>query len=244
MYEKAIAFYHGSPGLCSDFDKVSNILSNISQVDVHRSGYPAPSFFGRTNQVHQEGDGQISDQKQILVGYSWGSIPCLRDAYLMQKNTLAIVLISPFLNPYGTVKRWQRLLCKTWAGRKIIEGKANSIVEQFLDKNSCNGPYSKEYMELGKILANPDILIPSILEKYEKTPSINDITSQIKDIPLLVLWGNKDDIGDLPQAIRFLEDRFTSVLKRELRGAGHTLLWTHAKDIASIIEEFIDKIEY
>ncbi|MDQ6433991.1 alpha/beta hydrolase [Mesorhizobium sp. LHD-90] len=71
------------------------------------------------------------------------------------------------------------------------------------------------------------------------TGDLAPITSQVK-APVLVLWGEKDGLFDLPHQEK-LEKAYPDARFEVFAGAGHNMFWEFPKDAATIIKDFLDQ---
>lgn len=103
--------------------------------------------------------------------------------------------------------------------------------------------------------ANPNLVDPDFLTR-ERTESaatplqvwngvlwgtvVNDLTlvAPLVKSPVLVLWGEKDGLFDLPHQEK-LEKAYPEARFEVFAGAGHNMFWEFPKDTATIINDFL-----
>jgi pimeloyl-ACP methyl ester carboxylesterase len=71
------------------------------------------------------------------------------------------------------------------------------------------------------------------------TGDLTLIASQVK-APVLVLWGEKDGLFDLPHQEK-LEKAYPDARFEVFAGAGHNMFWEFPKDAATIVKDFLDQ---
>ncbi|MEQ1952700.1 alpha/beta hydrolase [Mesorhizobium sp. CN2-181] len=71
------------------------------------------------------------------------------------------------------------------------------------------------------------------------TGDLAPIAPQVK-APVLVLWGEKDGLFDLPHQEK-LEKAYPDARFEVFAGAGHNMFWEFPKDAAAIIKDFLDQ---
>lgn len=217
-----IEAHHGSPGTPKDFDALKSIAPELS-----------------INALARE-DGLNGD---IALGYSYGCVKALKKANRNSKCK-ALILVAPYLiNEKGSQTLIKTILKTPLLGNKILAKKAESAVEELLQKSSFPSEIPESYKALKAELSAVDVLKNAVLEKTETEEEI------LKEIdwyheserPVLVIAGAEDQTSSKEKHLKPLERIQNSDFKIILE-AGHALPWTHSKEISNHINSFLQTL--
>ena len=235
-----ILCYHGSPGTCEDFIELGKEYDDAQFVPVARKGYPPPP-----NVVHKEGEKLALAEPTVVLGYSWGCVAALRDVAQSPENVKALVLVAPFLGaePVGAFKRF--LMTNSFIGSLVIGMAANGIVSKLFEKSSRPKKPPQAYLALREKLARFDVLSRAGLEKTDAGMDAREACDKVKTngIPVLLFWGKQDANDNSQEYAETVKNWLESARVVPIEDGGHALLWTHSKELAKSIKEFVEQIE-
>ncbi len=220
--------YYGSPGTGDDFSLLKGEL-------------PRSQF------LIQEKNEKIklnSNEKSIVLAYSWGAVRALNDVVKNMDSVSAVILISPYVFP-SKVSFIKKIILKIpYLGDLILNSKREKAIDDFLKNSSYPKEIPNIYGQQKEKLMDLDLLKGSILEKDQIIiPSKKDLLKlKEKSIPVFVIWGNHDKSSTKNEQI----DPLRTYLKIErlsiIEDGGHALVWTHPKKIAENILDFLRSI--
>ena len=218
--------YHGSPGTSRDFHTLAGELCDFALQPVAR---------GQTVSTASSDSGGT-----FYCGYSWGSLLALRDG-ARDKGCRGIILIAPFLGPDKPLPTTvTRLLRSIPLPRALISVMKDSIVAKFLRKTSAPCAIPTAYADLQADLANTGLLYDAILEKHEVRVDFATIFAQLAlaGPAVLVIHGERDQVTGASAHAAFIRDLLPEGSVKAIPDGPHALLWTHAGQIAKMIENF------
>ena len=223
--------HHGSPGKGSDFNHLKNQLKNLSIVDYDR--------------ILATSDIEIQNA-DIQLGYSFGCVETLKQA-VSNTETKLIILVAPFMFPHkkpGAVMKG--LLLSDLFRNTILPSIAKKSIEKMVKESSHPKAPPEHYIKDSMEYYNSERLAQSILEKDINHVSVynNLETLKKRNIPIIVIIGEADQtcytgINREQQFNPLIA--FKNINVQFIKDAGHALLWTHTKELATLIEESIRK---
>lgn len=231
--------YHGSPGTPADFALLERELAPRRLLCPVRRGYPVDDADGPEPLLQGAFTGEA-----IFCGYSFGGLPCLRDAAAREAGVAAAILISPYLFPRKTGLMKRALVGAPGLGKALLRKKGPQIVEELLQKSSHPREVPAAYRELAPRLARPERLARSVQEREEPGLDVREALRRIaaKKIPLALLWGAEDQTSSEAEQVAPVRALVPGLFERRLDTAGHALPWTHPAELADAIGEFLGAI--
>lgn len=236
---KTIVAIHGNPGHVDDWNEVKKFLSSDIQF-ITVDGY----------------DPKLSERLQsipgpfVLVGYSLGAYGALKNLPSLIDKVQSLVLVTPYLKSKNPLSG----LAKTLLGTPIVGG---LLIDSTRKKNrhltfleEMIHPFKKEshhyYETFRNRLEGTDLWEKTIFRKinFENNPLKlpRDYT-----LPVDIIWGDKDKISSSTEQ-RVGLSNLKNIKETHLSDAGHSLLWSHSKQVADIIashlKEGSNKIGY
>lgn len=231
MKNLTVTCFHGSPGLPEDFMALEKALPENRWVRAARPGYPLSQ-------------GVVLKERSVVVGYSWGCVAALREAAQNPELVAGVVLLAPYLWPTSKAGLAKKALIQApFVGRVLLKKAAPNVIKELLHKSCAPAAVPKEYEALSAKLADPQILLRAVLEKEEKGMSPEDALKRLQaaDIPVYVLWGDKDHTTQEETQI----DPIKKIVDAEVikfTGAGHALQWTHTKELSDSLKKIFNEI--
>ncbi len=227
-----ILCYHGSPGTPDDFAELAKELSDQRLVPLQRAGYP------------DDGGASAPAGPAIYCGYSWGTVPCIREA-LANEAAGGVILIAPYLFPTGAGLLKKAVLGTPLLGKALLKKKGPQIVEELLVKSVHPAEVPASYRALAPRLSQPEALRCAVLEKEK--PGV-DVLAALRalagrEVPLALLWGAQDQSAAEAQQVAPVREAVAGLFERRLEPAGHALLWTHPRELAAAIGEFLGRTD-
>jgi len=230
-----ILCYHGSPGTPDDFAELAKELPDQRLVCLQRAGYPDDG--GGARQGEQTGPA-------IYCGYSWGTVPCLKDA-AASEETRGVILIAPYLFPSGQGLLKKAVLGAPLLGKALLKKKGPQIVEELLVKSAHPAEVPKSYRALAPRLSRPEVLRQAVQEKEKPGVDVLQALRTLAEqkVPLALLWGAQDQSSAEAQQVAPAREAAPEIFERRLEAAGHALLWTHPKELAGAIRDFLGRTD-
>ncbi len=220
-----ILCYHGSPGTLDDFAELTRELPERNLVPQPRAA-SAPAG------------------PAIYCGYSWGNVPCIRDA-AANEEARGVILIAPYLFPAGAGLLKKAVLGAPLLGKALLKKKGPQIVEELLVKSAHPAEVPASYRALAPRLSQPEVLRQAVQEKEK--PGV-DVLAALRalakrEVPLALLWGAQDQTSAEAQQVAPAREAAPGLFERKLEQAGHALLWTHPRELAAAIGEFLGRTD-
>lgn len=187
------------------------------------------------------------DGKWILIGHSMGAAVVLEVASLVPKKIKAIVLIDGFALPASSkenVKRTSFYFPPLGRWADVIG--SNYIFNEKTFKGLLRSAYASEpveedvygYLNPFRESANS---ASAVFRMAAGQGNAKVDKEKIKNIPLLMLWGEKDTWIPLPSSSAFLKE-FPQTRFVKIKEAGHCPMETHAQAVNKEILNFIQSL--
>ncbi|MCR9205833.1 MAG: AMP-binding protein, partial [Halobacteriovoraceae bacterium] len=231
MKSAQITTFHGSPGTPFDFEPLKRAIPQLSWNGFLRYKEDEPIL--------------KSDETKLnfAMGYSYGAGEAILAA-AKNPNYDALILISPFAfcGKQSLIKKL--VVVAPLLGNKILEGKKEEIIDEFLVKSSSPSKVPDIYKTYGEHLKNALLLKAAVWEKKQRDEEILTAIRTLKDknIPILIIWGKGDETGTYKEQVKPLLDIDNKIEVEELADAGHALIYSHYIDAATICGTFIRKL--
>lgn len=219
--------FHGSPGVPEDFAALAEHLPG-STLRCPPRGTLSPTA-------------TPIPENALLLGYSWGSLVCLREAAGQPQRVRGIVLISPYLLPKRRPGPRCCRLVAAGAGTAALALVGRRIVRSLLTRTSHPQAVPPCYQQLADRLADPQVLRQALLEKVAPGLTPDQALQLLAGarVPLALVWGAADYTMDPAAQLSPVYRCHPPVLERRLPEAGHGLLWTHPREVAETIASFL-----
>lgn len=219
--------FHGSPGGPADFSSLEKVLpGNYRHIDRY---------------LPSEEEGELSSEnREVLIGYSWGARELFKYYEQNREKVVAIILISPYMFHAQTSPMKKIILKTVWPGNLIISKLASKAIDSFVTESSCPQRPSESYLDFKKYLARVDVLKASLLEKDAFSPLMLKNMNVSKKV--LILWGKEDKTSLFQSQITPVLEAVEESRLVELEDAGHALPWTSSSEIIEPIQQFLKSI--
>ncbi len=222
--------FHGSPGLPEDFQFLQSEIPSSTCLANPREGYPGfLPFPAKTN-----------GGRRIVVGYSWGVRSALEWASHHAAEIDEMVFISPFLQPSLPTSALTRMLLSVpLLGKWLLKKKAPAAIDAFLKSSSYPAEVPANYQALKSALSNPDVLLPSVVEKTANPLAVDKMQQILSSKPVLIIWGSADKNEIEATHVATLRSLFPKHRELKIPEGGHALVYTHPKILAEEIRTFL-----
>jgi pimeloyl-ACP methyl ester carboxylesterase len=209
---KSLQVYTGSPGVKTDF---SLLINNLSE--------------------------SLSKNPTLAMAYSFGCRQALLDAS-HKKNESPLILIAPYLFPTNSPSLIKKAVLRTpLLGDKVLSLLGPKSIKQFLTDSSHPAPVTQAYRDQSKLYLAPKLLKKSILEKEvsdtELAQSLKSIHTNKK---ICLIRGENDKTSPFEEQIKPILENL-NIREFIIPNAGHALIWTHPKEVAEIINNYLEK---
>ncbi len=231
---------HGNPGTPNDFDSVIGFLTRDRKILRFQRPSECKGLSELLKLLDEEVKKQCADEIEV-VAYSWGAYLALQWACMTDQKLTRLVLVNPTLcvdSPLSPAigKATSVPLVGDFLLRKIAASKTEDfIAHSFSPAIPAVGLKTQLLENLGK----PGIWKAAILYKIMQQNNPLSARKMNREFQMDVIRGVDDEaIAWLPQ-----RDMLNTLIGgnqyyhlHEIKGAGHALPWTHAAQLAEIIE--------
>ena len=223
-------FHHGSPGAPQDF---SHIKKYFPDMEIH--------LYDR---VKKERKGDL--EAEIQLGFSFGCVKALKYA-AKNDRTKMVILVAPYLFPTKRPGALMKgLLMFDLFRNTALPALAKKSIEKMLKESSHPHPIPEIYEKDAKEYFNTERLAHSILEKDISEEKVIKRLEQLKskNIPVIVIMGEGDQTSYKGANKERQFDPllvYKNIHIKTIPEAGHALLWTHTKELSTLINESIGK---
>jgi|GEM_PF-2442089 len=243
MISVPLVCYHGSPGMPEEFKVFSKYLHSLSRIpviSVTRRGYPE-SVPGPT----QDSPGLANGSGRVLLGYSWGAVEAMRDA-TRSAEVRAVILVAPYLKPKNRLGFMKKTLLQTpWLGDALLRKASKKIIDDLFEKSCHPRAVPAEFWGMAETMSSPDVLRQAAFEKEASGKSPEDCLRQLAAAkkPVALIWGAEDQSSTEAEQIAPIREALKLLTERKLEGAGHAIPWTHPKELAEFVSEFLSALK-
>lgn len=223
---KKIIAIHGNPGHPDDWNEVKRSLSADTEF-LALDGYD-PELLRKLKSF---------TGPYVLTGFSLGCYTIMRYLPEIQDKVSGIVFVAPyFISEKPLSGLAKGLLGLPVISGKLIESSKKKSVGGFLEnmiapQKMSDHPYYKTFLHR---LETTDLWSKTVKRKIDAEN--NPLGSGTFSIPVISLWGTEDKTTDRNRQSQILGS-FSKSSDKDLQGGGHALLWSHAKDVASALNE-------
>ena len=233
--------HHGSPGTPDDFNFFYESLKQNFQngTQIRLNGQNRFLISVPTNKKKRT-KAQFNKSEGYQIGYSWGCNNALISGLENSTKTLGIILISPFLFAKKVNPLTRGILKTPFLSPFLLNTFGTNAVRKMLKKSSAPLNIPDNYRANLSTYSTHHVLRESSLEKNIPQSQIVTLLQKLeeKNIPILVLWGDKDQTSKEEEQIAPLR-QFKNINIIPLNDAPHALLWTHNNEIAQEVTNFI-----
>ena len=173
--------------------------------------------------------------------YSWGSFLCLK--FLLERGVKArqIILINPTIFSKTGVSGILTILSQTPLVSKLMFGAlAKSLSADFVKKTfaplKADPTLSKKLTDK---LESARVWCDAIVRKNEMAGSPLEDLSEIAE-KILIIFGSDDKSVPFQTQMQVVQElqKSNHLEICEVKGAGHSLLWTHGDEVHKLITKF------
>ena len=232
---------HGNPGQPENFSEILKLEAFTNS---------NPIFFGAEEVTTLTLEEQFEELEEIVKAfdtpcdflcYSWGSFLCLK--FLLERGLRArrVIMINPTLSVKDGVSGILTILSQTPLINKLLFGVlAKSLAQDFVKKSFA--PHSADPALSKKLtdkLQSAGVWCDAIVRKNEMAANPLEELSEIAE-KILVIFGSDDQSVPFSSQRHVVQElqKYNHLEICEIKGAGHSLLWTHQDDVHKIITKF------
>ena len=222
MKKITLICFHGSPGTSQDFDVLKTYLPQVNFRSVSR--------YAKTTTYS-------IDAPSFVLGYSWGCIPAMDFALKNHALVKGLIFVSPYLFPTNR-SLIKKAITFSIFGAVLLKLFGKSSINNMLVKTSYPQDPSPSYKKASvEYLA---ILKESIIETLQKPDVLKKLETINKlSIQLTIIWGEEDQTSSENAQIAPIKTAVKKVVLDKIKNAGHALIFTNPKELASVIRKAI-----
>jgi len=248
-----VVLIHGNPGSYQDYTQavVEKLAQSYYVIAVDRPGH---GYSERQDSVHttvevqaqiiREALGQLSIDKPVLVGHSWGGSLVLAAAVAYGSDLSGIVLLAPAAYPSVSVEWWSLLPHVPVIGKFVVNTLTPFIGHTFVKKSLREAYHPQDvhddYVERSaEMWTTPDRIRACAYDERTLRGSLAVLSEHYSEIklPVVIVTGSADRLLDPQKQAYPLHKTIENSKLVVLRGAGHQLPQTQPSAVISAIDE-------
>lgn len=249
---RPIVFIHGNPGSHQDFSR--NLLGELSEsyraVAFDRPGHGhSERHQGATVTVEVQARilrralKQLSIERPIIVGHSWGGAVALAMALERQEDLAGLVLLAPAAYPGDTAQWWTLLPNVPWLGNFFLKTLTpllgRRIVSSSLKEAYHPQPVQEDYAQAAAALwTRPEQIRACASDDRSLDGSLNLLSERYPEIrlPVVIVTGDSDLLVKPEEHACRLHQSISGSKLIRLQGVGHQIPQTRPESVVEAIE--------
>ena len=251
-----VFFLHGNPGTKRDFSEICKVLAEkgFKCYSIDRPGHmnseeliPEEVDEWLDAKVFSEFIENICDGKAHIVGYSLGCFLACKLAEKYPENVKSLTLIAPFMKPNDSSEKPSSIPALS---KNPIIGTILGVLLPLLTPNKMTSHFENVFHPEEVALDYIETYLPRytrfetlIAMMSDKNSMINICKEVHQDLnkikcPVNVISGKMDAVCSAEEQVEVLKEALPDLNLKEFESAGHGLPYTHAEEIAELLEEY------
>jgi pimeloyl-ACP methyl ester carboxylesterase len=248
---RPVVFIHGNPGSHQDFSMT--VLGEVAQsyraLAFDRPGHGYSERRGGTwttvevqALMLRQALKQLSIEKPLIVGHSWGGALALTMAVQAQTEFAGLVLLAPAAYPGESSQWWTSLLHVPVLGNLLLMTLTpligRGIVRDSLKEAYHPEPVQEEYVRAAEAMwTRPEQVRACAYDDKSLNDSVKRLSKRYKDLqlPVVIVTGDSDLLVS-PQDSYKLHHAIPRAELIRLEGTGHQILQTRPESVIEAID--------
>lgn len=249
---KPIVFIHGNPGSHQDFSTAMEGCVSESQrvVSFDRPGHGYSERHNGTSvtvevqaRLLREALKQLSIERPIIVGHSWGGAVALAMALQGQQDLAGLVLLAPAAYPGDSAQWWTVLPHVPWLGNFFLKTLTpligRRIVRDSLKDAYHPQPVQEDYLQAAEVLwTRPEQIRACASDDRSLDASLKSLSERYPELglPVVIVTGDSDLLVKPDEHACRLHRSISGSKLIRLKGAGHQIPQTRPESVIEAIE--------
>jgi pimeloyl-ACP methyl ester carboxylesterase len=249
---RPVVFIHGNPGSHQDFSRT--VLGDVSEtyraVAFDRPGHGySERHNGATVTVEvqarllRDALEQLSIERPIIVGHSWGGAVALAMALEDQENLAGLVLLAPAAYPGDTTQWWTTLPHLPFLGNLLLKTLTpllgRTIVRDSLKDAYHPQPVQADYVQAAEALwTRAEQIRACASDDRSLDGSLKVLSERYSEIrlPVVIVTGDSDLLVKPEEHACRLQRSVSGSQLMRLEGVGHQIPQTRPESVIEAIE--------
>jgi len=249
---KPVVFIHGNPGSHQDFS--ATMLGELSgSYRVIAFDRPGHGYSERQNGTSvtvevqaglvREALKQLSIERPIIVGHSWGGALALAMASQGQEDLSGLVLLAPAAYPSNTPQWWTLFLHLPVLGKVFLRALTplvgRTIVRDSLKDAYHPQPIQEDYVQAAEVLwTRPEQVMACASDDRSLDASLKSLSKRYSELrlPVVIVTGDSDLLVKPEENAHRLHQTIPGAELIKLSNAGHQIPQTQPRSVIEAVE--------